>query len=92
MENAQSFIAKQLALYEKQLQEIEKQRADFQAKNADVISPSKGSFSQQLEKARADVEAATADLEQDKARPRPTTQSQQASSDASSAEGQLIPL
>src|SRR5262249_40679129 len=32
MDNAQSFIAKQLALYEKQLQEIEKRRADFEAK------------------------------------------------------------
>ena len=83
MENAQSFIAKQLALYEKQLQEIEKRRADFQAKNADVISPSKGSFSQQLEKARADVEQATAELAQAKDRGLPATRPKQSSANQS---------
>jgi len=86
MDNAQSFIAKQLALYEKQLQEIEKRRADFQAKNADVISPSKGSFSEQLEKARTDVEQATADLANVKERGLPAAHTQKSSSDASSEE------
>ena len=51
IENAQSFIAKQLAIYEQQLRDTEKRMAEFKAKNSDVISSSRGSFSQQLEKA-----------------------------------------
>ena len=38
MENAQSFIAKQLSFYEEQLRETEKRIADFRAKQSNVIS------------------------------------------------------
>ena len=38
MENAQSFIAKQLSFYEEQLREIEKRIADFQAAHSDAIA------------------------------------------------------
>jgi uncharacterized protein involved in exopolysaccharide biosynthesis len=69
MENAQSFIAKQLAFYEQQLQETEKHIADFQAAHADVISSSSsGSFSQRLAQARAEVDQAGAELAQAKER------------------------
>ena len=85
MENAQSFIAKQLEIYEKQLQDTEKRMAEFRAKHSDVISSSKGSFAQQLEKARADVQQANAELAQG-GRGSPAAQTQQPSPDASSEE------
>jgi len=61
MENTRSFIDKQIAGYEAQLQAIEKRMADFRAKYSDAISASSSgsSFSARLEKARADVDEAS---------------------------------
>jgi hypothetical protein len=87
MENAQTFIAKQLAIYEKQLQETEKRIADFRATHSDVISSSRGSVSDRLEKARADVDQASAELAQakkDRERGLPTQSQAPSSPDISS--------
>ncbi len=62
MDSAQSFIAKQVAIYETQLRDTERKIAEFRAKHSDVVSSTGSSFSQRLEKARADVDAANADL------------------------------
>jgi uncharacterized protein involved in exopolysaccharide biosynthesis len=61
MENTRSFIDKQIAGYEAQLQAIEKRMADFRVKYSDAISSSSSgsSFSARLEKARADVDEAS---------------------------------
>ena len=85
IENAQSFIAKQLAIYEQQLRDTEKRIAEFKAKNSDVISASRGSFSQQLEKALADVDQANsgASAKQNSERSLPPQKPPQPSSDAS---------
>lgn len=89
MKNAQSFIAKQLAIYEEQLRDTEKRIAEFKAKYSDVISSSKGSFSQQLEKARADVQQASAELAA--AKDSDLAQTQQPSPEASSEEEVIDP-
>ena len=68
MDSAQSFIAKQLAIYEKQLQDTEQKLADFRAEHSDVITSSSGSFSQRLAQAHADVEQASVELERAKGR------------------------
>jgi uncharacterized protein involved in exopolysaccharide biosynthesis len=62
MESVRSFIDKQIAGYEEQLQAIEKRRAEFRAKYSDAISSSGSSFSARLEKARAEVDEATSAL------------------------------
>ena len=64
MESTRSFIDKQIAGYEAQLQAIEKRMADFRAKYSDAISSSSSgsSFSARLEKARADVDEASQEL------------------------------
>jgi uncharacterized protein involved in exopolysaccharide biosynthesis len=89
MENAQSFIAKQLTIYEQQLRDTEKRIAEFKAKYSDVISSSKGSFSQQLETARANVQQANADLAA--AKDRGLAQTQQSSPEASGEEEAIDP-
>jgi protein tyrosine kinase modulator len=67
MDNAQSFIAKQVALYETQLRTLERSMAEFRAKHPGVMSTSEASFSQRLDKAQADVYAASAELDAAKA-------------------------
>jgi uncharacterized protein involved in exopolysaccharide biosynthesis len=62
MDNAQSFITKQVGVYETQLRTLERRMAEFRAKHPGVISTSGASFSQQLDKAQADVDAASGDL------------------------------
>jgi uncharacterized protein involved in exopolysaccharide biosynthesis len=64
MESTRSFIDKQIASYESQLQENEKRMADFRAKYSDALAPfsSGSSFSTRLEKAHADVAEATTEL------------------------------
>ena len=62
MANVRSFLEKQIAGYEEQLQATEKRMADFRSKYADVTSSSGSSYAARLEKARADVEEASADL------------------------------
>ena len=93
IDNAQSFIAKQLAFYEQQLRDTEKRIAEFKAKNADVISSSRGSFSQQLEKAFADVEQANAEVAQIKNRERslPPQKSPQPSSETPAEDAAIDP-
>ena len=90
MESAQSFIAKQLAIYEEQLRDTEKRMAEFKAKHSDVISSSKGSFSQQLEKARADVEQANAELAQAKNREHALPAPQTSESPSASPEDEAV--
>jgi uncharacterized protein involved in exopolysaccharide biosynthesis len=92
MENAQSFIAKQLAIYQEQLRDTEKRMAEFKAKHSDVISSSRGSFSQQLEKALADVEQASAEVAQAKNRERslPAPKTSQQSSPSASPEDEAV--
>ena len=62
MTNARSFLEKQIAGYEAQLQATEKRIADFRSKYSDVTSSSGSSYAARLEKARADVDEASAEL------------------------------
>ena len=62
MQNARSFIEKQIAGYEAQLRATEKRIADFRGKYSDVMPSSGSSYAARLEKARADVDEASAEL------------------------------